>query len=189
MKRTEQAASRAKASKRCSARGSRSIAISVPVAPRRSASRRAWPPSPNVQSTATAPCNSMPEASTTSSSSLASTGTCPTPPQARRPAGSSAPRPAPARTGGRARGRRRCISSVGDTRGDLLDAAQQRRLMLVPALPAPQLHTVADPHHDHVLLQLGVIAEEARDHDPAGGIEVRLLGVAVEEPLELGPAL
>src|SRR5690349_12135287 len=37
------------------AAGSRSMQMTVPVGPTRSATRRAWPPSPNVQSTAVSP--------------------------------------------------------------------------------------------------------------------------------------
>src|SRR4051795_9528217 len=71
-KRVWQTASRANSSKRSSAAGSRSMHTSVPVGPMRSATRRAWPPSPNVQSTAISPgCGS-----TRSISSPASTGMC-----------------------------------------------------------------------------------------------------------------
>jgi hypothetical protein len=51
MKRVAQVSSCASSAKRSAAIGSRSMAISVPVAPIRSPSRRAWPPAPNVQST------------------------------------------------------------------------------------------------------------------------------------------
>ena len=50
-KRVSQATSRANSSKRSSAAGSRSMQTSVPVGPMRSATRRAWPPPPKVQST------------------------------------------------------------------------------------------------------------------------------------------
>src|SRR3954447_13129221 len=70
-KRVAQGASRAKSSKRSSATGSRSMHTSVPASPRRSATRRAWPPAPKVQSTAVSPgCGP-----TRSISSPASTGT------------------------------------------------------------------------------------------------------------------
>ena len=52
MKRVAQATSAAKAAKCSSACGSRSMQISSPAAPIRSATRRAWPPAPNVQSIA-----------------------------------------------------------------------------------------------------------------------------------------
>src|SRR5579884_4468528 len=72
MKRVWQLTSAASSAKRSSASGSRSIPISVPAGPRRSATRRAWPPPPNVQSTATSPgCGSR-----TSISSPARTGMC-----------------------------------------------------------------------------------------------------------------
>src|SRR5437588_8532597 len=56
--------------KRSSAAGSRSMPISVPAGPIRSATRRACPPPPNVQSTATSPGRG----STTSINSPARTG-------------------------------------------------------------------------------------------------------------------
>src|SRR5690242_14341297 len=55
MKRVAQGASLAKAAKRSSASGSRSMQTSSPEAPIRSATRRAWPPAPNVQSIAVWP--------------------------------------------------------------------------------------------------------------------------------------
>src|SRR3712207_4104571 len=71
-KRVSHETSRANASKRSSAAGSRSMQTRVPSGPIRSATSRAWPPSPNVQSTAVSPaCGSR-----RSISSPASTGTC-----------------------------------------------------------------------------------------------------------------
>src|SRR3954470_15407613 len=71
MKRSRHGASSARAEKRSSAAGSRSTAMSSPSGPSRSATRRAWPPPPNVQSTATSPgCGSR-----SSISSPARTGT------------------------------------------------------------------------------------------------------------------
>src|SRR3954454_7668580 len=68
--RVSHASSAASSAKRSSAKGSRSIAISVPPGPIRSATNRAWPPAPNVQSTAVCPgCGSS-----TSMSSPARTG-------------------------------------------------------------------------------------------------------------------
>src|SRR4051794_6706385 len=72
MKRVSQATSREKVSKRSSAAGSRSMQMSVPLAPIRSATRRAWPPSPKVQSIAISPGRG----SSRSISSPARTGTC-----------------------------------------------------------------------------------------------------------------
>src|SRR5436305_3656157 len=71
-KRVSHATSRAKSSKRSSAAGSRSTHTSVPVGPMRSATKRAWPPSPKVQSTASSPGPGW----STSINSPASTGTC-----------------------------------------------------------------------------------------------------------------
>src|SRR3954468_7596342 len=72
MKRVSQVTSRAKLSKRSSAAGSRSMQMSVPLGPIRSATSRACPPSPKVQSMAVSPgrgsCRSI--------SSPARTGTC-----------------------------------------------------------------------------------------------------------------
>src|SRR5215208_985962 len=71
-KRVSHATSAASSSKRASAAGSRSMQISVPVEPSRSATRRAWPPAPKVQSTAVSPLLGA----VRSISSPASTGTC-----------------------------------------------------------------------------------------------------------------
>src|SRR5215213_6015455 len=71
-KRASQGASRASSSKRSSAAGSRSMQMSVPAGPSRSASRRAWPPAPKVQSTTVSPG----AGAVRSISSPASTGTC-----------------------------------------------------------------------------------------------------------------
>src|SRR4051812_21856233 len=72
MKRVSHETSRANESKRSSAAGSRSMQMSVPAGPMRSATRRAWPPSPKVQSMAVSPgCGSS-----RSISSPARTGTC-----------------------------------------------------------------------------------------------------------------
>src|SRR3954464_3459869 len=54
-KRVSHATSPASSSKRASAAGSRSMQTSVPVDPIRSATRRAWPPAPKVQSTTVSP--------------------------------------------------------------------------------------------------------------------------------------
>src|SRR3984957_15925271 len=204
MKRIEQAASAASAAKRCSASGSRSIATSVPDGPSRSARSRAWPPSPNVQSIASCPGCGL----SRSRSSLARTGVCeascarmpplawltgaparraraerdPSPPRLRR--ASSGPQLS--RSPGRSRSPTSLASSsVIDTRGDLRDAAQQRRSMLVPCTLRPQLQTVAHAHHDDVLGELCVLTQEPGDHDPPGRVELRVVGAAVEEALEL----
>src|ERR671919_1112657 len=54
-KRVSHATSAASSSKRRSAAGSRSMQTSVPVGPSRSATSRAWPPAPKVQSIAVSP--------------------------------------------------------------------------------------------------------------------------------------
>src|SRR3954470_19076124 len=72
MKRVSHGTSRANASKRSSAAGSRSMQMSVPDGPIRSATRRAWPPSPKVQSIAVSPGFG----SSRSINSPARTGTC-----------------------------------------------------------------------------------------------------------------
>src|SRR4051794_32984115 len=72
LKRVSHATSRAKLSKRSSAAGSRSMQMSVPLGPIRSATSRACPPSPNVQSIAV----SAGRGSIRSISSPARTGTC-----------------------------------------------------------------------------------------------------------------
>src|SRR3954447_5823227 len=70
-KRVSHWTSRAKLSKRSSAAGSRSMQMSVPLGPMRSATSRAWPPSPKVQSMAVSPGRG----SSRSINSPASTGT------------------------------------------------------------------------------------------------------------------
>src|SRR4051812_31592188 len=72
MKRVRHGTSAAKAAKRAAASGSRSMAMSSPSLPSRSATSRAWPPAPNVPSTATSPGRG----SRRSTSSPARTGTC-----------------------------------------------------------------------------------------------------------------
>src|SRR4051794_17184511 len=72
MKRVRQATSADSSANARSALGSRSMPISNPAGPRRSATRRAWPAPPRVQSTATSPGRG----SRASISSPARTGTC-----------------------------------------------------------------------------------------------------------------
>src|SRR3954452_22130907 len=72
MKRARQGSSEASSAKRSSATGSRSSPMSTPSGPRRSAISPAWPPPPNVQSTATSPGRG----SRSASASSARTGTC-----------------------------------------------------------------------------------------------------------------
>src|SRR5919109_2158957 len=71
-KRVSHGTSPANSSKRSWAAGSRSIHTSIPAGPSRSATSRAWPPAPNVQSTAVSPA----AGAARSINSPASTGTC-----------------------------------------------------------------------------------------------------------------
>src|SRR5215211_2133775 len=71
-KRVSQVTSRASSAKCSSASGSRSMQMSVPAGPIRSAMRRAWPPAPKVQSTTVSPG----AGAVSSISSPARTGTC-----------------------------------------------------------------------------------------------------------------
>src|SRR6201999_2892661 len=57
-------------------------------------------------------------------------------------------------------------SSVVDMCRYLRHAAQQRGSMVVPGVLAPKLQPIARPHDDDLLLQLRVLGEEARQHDP-----------------------
>src|ERR1700730_5788944 len=179
MKRVEQGSSLASWLKRRSASGSRSIATSVPARPSRSATRRAWPPSPKVQSIALCPG----WGSSSSISSLASTGTW-------RPVrGRAVARLADSEPARRPRAPWRetfISSSVVDMRADLRHAAQQRRLVLVPPLPAPHLQPVARADDHDLPLQARVLAEEARDDHPAGCVQLRVVRAAVEEALQFG---
>src|ERR1700682_63035 len=171
MKRTEQPTSPASAATRPSASGSRSIATSVPDGPRRSATARACPPSPKVQSIAVWPGRG----SSISSSSTASTGMCPGPPPRGPEPAAACARTGPVRCPRGGRRPDRLISvSVVDTRSDLRDAAQQRRLVVAPSGLAPQLEAVADPDDHDLLLQSGALAETDRDHHSSGGIELGL---------------
>src|SRR4051812_12725836 len=72
MNRVSHGSSAASSAKCSSATGSRSMAISVPLGPIRSATSCAWPPAPKVQSIAVSPD----WGSVSSISSPASTGTC-----------------------------------------------------------------------------------------------------------------
>src|ERR1039458_1577033 len=76
-------------------------------------------------------------------------------------------------------------SRMVDTRGYLSDAAQQRRSMVIPTAPVPQLQAVPHPDDHDLLLQFRVLAEEGGDHDPPGRVEVHVLRAAVKEALQL----
>src|SRR5271165_1415481 len=174
MKRIEQAVSSARAAKRSSASGSRSIATSVPDAPSRSATSRAWPPSPNVQSMAVCPGLG----SSSSTSSRARTGVwevgAADPPWAQDAAGAWAERPSAGGYAASPEARRRRESSgvrwpdlrlgtmslsVVDTGGHLRYAGEQRRSMVAPRALVPQLEAVAHADDDDVLGQMGFLAE------------------------------
>src|SRR5436190_15880386 len=178
-KRAEQETSPASRSKLSRASGSRSIATSVPADPRRAAMRRAWPPSPNVQSIAVCPGRGA----SSSTSSTARTGTWERAPSAasrgRRP-------PAPPRRGRRGADPRRervISSSVIEARRDLLHFAEQLGRVLGPAVPAPELQTGTGAHDDDVLLDRRVPAEEGRHDYPPGRVELGVDRVAEEEAL------
>src|SRR5215207_9653981 len=109
---------------------------SVPVGPRRSAIRRAWPPAPKVQSTTVSPG----AGAVSSISSPARTGTC-----------------------ARVMSRR-----IAKALGHLPDLRVEGALLLLPALLGPDLEVVADPDHDDLLLDAGVLEQRRReDHPPA----------------------
>src|SRR5476651_1153972 len=76
-------------------------------------------------------------------------------------------------------------SRMVDTRSYLRDTAQQRRSMVIPTAPVPQLQAIPHPDDHDLLLELGVLAEEAGDHDPPGRVEDHVLGAAVKEALQL----
>src|ERR1700683_3327106 len=76
-------------------------------------------------------------------------------------------------------------SRMVNARCDLCDAAEQRRSVFVPAGAIPQLQTVAGSHHDDLLAELRMLAQEAGNHDPPGSVELGVVRAPVEEALEL----
>src|ERR1700755_199612 len=156
-KRVEQLTSAASCSKCCSATGSRSIAISVPGGPMRSATRRAWPPAPSVQSTAIWPAR-----------------------------GASASISSPARTGTGVWGMARSVAKgLGQIRGSRREVG----FVALPGGAVPELEAVADAGDHDLAADPGVLQELRRQHHAAGGIQLRLQRVAVQEPPELPPLL
>src|ERR1039458_7027883 len=144
MKRVLQLTSRASSSKRSWAVGSRSMPISVPLEPMRSAISRAWPPPPTVQSTATAPGRG----SSSSISSPASTGTCVI------VISSSV--------------------ATRRSRSDVLDGADDLVAHTPPCLAVPDLEPVADADHRNLLAEAGFLEQLCRHHHPSGGIELQI---------------
>src|SRR5439155_26265355 len=57
--------------------------------------------------------------------------------------------------------------------------------MLVPCALVPQLQTIPYPDNHDLPGQPGVLAEEARHHDPPRGVKLGILGASVEEAFEL----
>src|SRR6185436_4657548 len=157
MKRVSQATSAASCAKAASAVGSRSIAISVPVGPIRSATRRAWPPAPSVQSTAIWPAR-----------------------------GSSASISSPARTGTCVWGMSRSVAKgLGQIRGSRREVG----FVALPGGAVPELEAVADAGDHDLAADPGVLQELRRQHHAAGGIQLRLQGVPVEDAPQLATLL
>src|ERR671910_2619830 len=148
-KRVSQATSRASSSKCSSAAGSRSMHMSVPVGPRRSATSRAWPPAPKVQSTAVSPGAGR----VRSISSPASTGTCV-----------------------RVMSRR-----IAKTLRHLPDLGIERVLLLLPALPAPDLEVVPNADHHDLLLDVRMREQRRRKRHATARVQVDLERVALIE--------
>src|ERR687895_933917 len=152
-KRVSQATAAASSSKwRCAA-GSRSMQTSVPVGPSRSATRRAWPPAPKVQSTAVSPG----AGDVRSISSPASTGTW----------------------------RRLMSRRIAKALRHLPDLGVECLLLLLPALPRPDLEVVPHADHHDLLLDARVREQWRRQRHAAAGIEVDLERVALEEARHL----
>src|ERR671915_1230683 len=147
-KRVSQATSRASSSKRTSAAGSRSMHTSVPVGPMRSATRRAWPPAPNVQSIAVSPGTGW----VRSISSPARTGTC----------------------------TRLMSRRIAKALGHLPDLGVECLLLLLPALPRPDLEVVPNADHHDLLLDARVREQRRRQRHAAAGVEVDLERVALK---------
>src|SRR5438445_2476229 len=158
MNRVGQETSALNAANSASAWGSRSMQTSSPEAPTRSATSRACPPAPKVQSITTLPGSG----SSNSISSPASTGTWTLVMSIRSVTG-SAPRKPPR-----------------DRRRRLVDLA----LLLVPALAVPDLDRVLVADQDDVLLQTGVLEQRLRKHDAPGGVQPPVETACVEEALE-----
>src|SRR3954464_5363620 len=156
MKRVSHGRSAASSAKRSSATGSRSMAMSVPPGPRRSATSRACPPAPNVQSTAVSPgCGAS-----TATSSGARTGTWPS---------------------AWARG---MSSRMAKTVRDVVHLGGQAIVEDLPGALVPDLEAVLCPDHDDVLLERGVLHERGRQAHAAGVVELAVVRVAAVEVLD-----
>ena len=57
--------------------------------------------------------------------------------------------------------------------------------MFRPGAAVPKLESIADSDHDDIFRERGMLAEKARDHHAPGGVEIGVMGAAVEEALEL----
>src|SRR5262245_22626054 len=153
MKRVRHDTSAASSANRSSAAGSRSMAMSSPPGPRRSATRRAWPPPPNVQSIATSPGW-----------------------------GSRRSTSSPARTGMWVVD---ISTSIAERSSDVGELVRELGVVVRPCRAVPHLEAVARAGHYDLLAQGRVLEEEARDHDPPGGVQVGVEGVRAEEAREL----
>src|SRR5215208_8271466 len=142
MKRASGSSSSASSANRRAAAGSRSMAISVPADPIRSATSSAWPPPPKVQSTAVSPgCGSR-----RSISSVARTGTCSVGMYVSVAIGrgtSAGARPA-----------------AGELLGDLGCSLVDLGVVLVPGARVPDLQVVGDPDDDAGALLQGRMLDE-----------------------------
>src|SRR4051812_27747910 len=163
MKRVEQATSSEKAANCASACGSRSMQMISPAGPIRSATRRAWPPDPKVQSIATAPGSG----SRTSSSSPASTGTW------------------------TVMSRSSVTCSTGKAARQLRHGLVESGLLLAPAGPVPDLDRVQVAHQHDLPRQLRLVDQRLGKHDPPGGVQLGVERArriaALEVPVVLVP--
>src|SRR4051812_556439 len=156
MKRVSHGSSAASSAKCLSATGSRSMAISVPSGPSRSATSRAWPPAPNVQSIAVSPA----WGASTSTSSAARTGTWPSV---------------------CCRG---MSSRMAKSTRDVVHLGGQAIVEDLPGALVPDLQAVLGAHDHDVLLQRGVVHERGRQADAAGAVELAVVGVAGVKALD-----
>src|SRR3954469_15032736 len=156
MKRVSHGSSAASSAKCSSATGSRSMAINVPSGPSRSATSRACPPAPNVQSTAVSPA----WGAITSTSSAARTGTWPSALW------------------------RGMSSRMAKSVRDVVHLGGQAVVEDLPGALVPDLQAVFGAHDDDVLLQRGVLHERGRQADAAGVVELAVVRVAAVEVLD-----
>src|SRR5829696_6185511 len=189
MKRVLQVTSSEKRSNRSAAAGSRSMQIMVPSSPSMEATRRAWPPAPKVQSTATWPgCGAS-----RSMSSVARTGLCSLGMTTRLLLSASGLRAGAARsvpaTGGIGRSSI-CVSRPlarisldpprGQALGDLRGRGVELFLLLGPCLCIPDLQVLAGADHDAGAGEAGVVDQWLRQADAARRVELVVEGAAVE---------